>query len=192
MSFQLSGSNFTVLDGQDCIQVRVWFFTDKCNFYHEKYKWKLKLQICKNWRKPKSGLYTSKEKNLVQRVSSGYTEGFSLSKGVMETTWLQQGISFHFGSFKLFLYQKCRQLAMKVAKPRMYCSNVYAVKKTQAKTLLPFCHTLSALLKSCKDRVIWNMFHLQQNVPRENSEGISHISENFNDSSDLLFWHLQF
>lgn len=61
VSFQLSVSNFTVLDGQDCIQVRVWIFTEKSNLYHEKYLWKLKSQICKNWRKQKSGLYTSKE-----------------------------------------------------------------------------------------------------------------------------------
>lgn len=33
-SFHLSISNFTALGDQDCIQIKVCIFTDKCNFYH--------------------------------------------------------------------------------------------------------------------------------------------------------------
>lgn len=91
-------------------------------------------------------LVYSPVKNLVRSVSSGYSEGFALCKGVMQATELHYSISFQFGLFKVFLYQECSHLSIKLTKPGMYCYNVYTAKKPQAETLQPLHPTLPALL----------------------------------------------
>ena len=165
MSFQLSVSNFTVLDGQECIQVRVWIFTDKCNLCHEKYTWKLKSQICKNWRKQKSGLYTSKE--LYQwRI---WFRGWALAtqKDLPSLTgWCRQRDCDRASVFSL-VHLNCffpRSAGSQPSKwPGQECIILMFMqsKNPQAETLQPFYPALSTRLKSCKDRVIWNTFHLQ-------------------------------